>query len=291
MIFPHGPLKLRRQSAYCILPHIVKNKGGEKMTGVGKFCLVLILVLLCNGTNASAGLVGYWNFEEGIGTVAHDSANNSDGNIYGASWTSGKVGNALNFDGINDYIDVGDIPILDISSAITLEAWAKTTLTTNDTIISKDDDHGNREYYLGLGYGVEVPGKVRWALKTTAFEDIDSSESANDGQWHHIAATYDGSYLRTYIDGIEDSNSPIVQTGFIPNTNASFRIGAMSDIGYEQYFQGTIDEVRIYNNALTQDEIVRDMNFNNTAVPEPSTIFLLGSGLLGTFLRRRRIRP
>lgn len=261
------------------------------MTGVGKFCLVLILVLLCNGTNASAGLVGYWNFEEGIGTVAHDSANNSDGNIYGASWTSGKVGNALNFDGINDYIDVGDIPILDISSAITLEAWAKTTLTTNDTIISKDDDHGNREYYLGLGYGVEVPGKVRWALKTTAFEDIDSSESANDGQWHHIAATYDGSYLRTYIDGIEDSNSPIVQTGFIPNTNASFRIGAMSDIGYEQYFQGTIDEVRIYNNALTQDEIVRDMNFNNTAVPEPSTIFLLGSGLLGTFLRRRRIRP
>ena len=251
-----------------------------------KKVIIVIFLMFLKSSNAHAVLVSYWDFNEGLGLTAYDFVSSNDGAIVGANWSGGKFGSGLSFDGLDDYINVGDVPSLDISSAITIEAWAKTTLTTNDTIISKDDDHGNREYYLGLGYGVEVPGKVRWALKTNTFQDIDTSTSANDGEWHHIAATYDGLFLRTYIDGVEDSNSPVAQSGLIPNTNASLRIGAMSDIGYEQFFQGAIDEVRIYNNALTQDEIARDIIADST-VPEPASMIIFGGGLLGAFFRRK----
>jgi hypothetical protein len=231
--------------------------------------LVLITILsLAFSSAASAELVGFWRFNEGQGTIAYDSSNfGNDGTIYGASWTSGRVGGALSFDGQNDYVDVGDVPTLDISSAITLEAWIMTDSNETDTIISKDDDGSNREYYLGLSYDGFNPGRVRWALKTNVFATIDSSITVNDGQWHYIAATYDGQYMRLYIDGIEDANSPVTQTGLIPNTQVAFRIGAMSDVGYEQYFQGKIDEARAYNHALSLDEIIADMNYGLVGTP------------------------
>jgi hypothetical protein len=226
-----------------------------------RIIFVLALILSFSLVSiANAELVGYWNFNENTGTIAHDSSSyGNDGTIYSATWTTGRMGSALSFDGVDDYVNIDDVPALDISSAITLEAWVKNNLGLSNTVISKDDDGANREYYMGLSYDAYNPGRARWALNTSGFGVIDSTAVLNNGEWHYIAVTYNGSYMRLYIDGQEDSSSPIAKTGLIPNTQAPFRIGAMSDIGYEQYFRGIIDEVRVYNHALTLEEIQTDM--------------------------------
>lgn len=252
------------------------------------FFITAICVVTSCGKVFAAGLVSYWNFDEGVGMIAHDSVGSNNGTIYGATWTTGIVGGALSFDGVNDYIYVGDVPSLDISSALTLGAWIKTDKVTNDTIISKDDDAGNREYYFGVSYDGNNPGRVRWTLKTNSFQFRDSSVVVNDSQWHYIVGTYDGSYLRTYIDGVEDITSPVAQTGFIPNTSAPFLIGAKYSPG--QYFRGVIDEVAVYDRALTSDEI-RNRFAPPSPVPEPSSMFLFGLGslVLAAFKKKKKL--
>ena len=227
-----------------------------------KLSLILLisgLLVLSYIPNAVAkdypqGMVSYWKLDEESGTIASDSIDGNDGTIYGAIVAIGKVGNALNFDGMDDYIDCGDVPNLDISNAITIEAWINTSTTKFSIIASKDDDGSNREYYLGLLPAPET-GRIRWALKTSSFQDIDSATTVNDGDWHHIVGTYDGSNIRLYIDSVEDDNSPVAQTGVIPNTNVSFKIGYKGDLSLDHWFDGIIDEVAVCNRALTVKEI------------------------------------
>jgi hypothetical protein len=91
------------------------------------------LFLLTQRLKAEEGLVGYWSFDEGEGTIAHDySGNSNDGTIYGATWVDGKVGKALSFDGVDDYVRVNDSSNFDITDAITIEAWIKPIKTTGD---------------------------------------------------------------------------------------------------------------------------------------------------------------
>ncbi len=160
--------------------------------------------------------------------------------------TSEKSDTALTFDGDNDYINCGNDPSLNITDAITIEAWAKQDSQYFwHVIVSKDDSMGTAKYGIGMRYG-EIgftTSRITW-LTGISFPS----------GFHHLAATYNGSQKRIYLDGeLKNSTSA---TGSLGTGDDLLKIGQ----GYlqgeqEGYFNGIIDEVRIYDRALSESEI------------------------------------
>jgi hypothetical protein len=200
------------------------------------------------------GLVAAYGFNEGSGTVVNDaSGNGNNGTINGATWTtSGKYGNALNFNGSNALVTINNAASLQLTTGMTLEAWVYPTVTGpwwGDVIYK-----GNDNYYLeGTSYSSGFPamgGTLPNAppLYGTAVLALNT--------WAHLAATYDGATMRLYVNGVQVASR--AQTGAIVTSTNPLQIGG--DSIYGQYFTGRIDEVRIYNRALSTAQIQSDMN-------------------------------
>jgi hypothetical protein len=205
---------------------------------------------------ATAGLVAAYSFNEGSGTsVADASGNGHTGAISGATWTTqGKFGNALSFDGVNDWVTVTATSLLNLTTAMTLEAWVFPTTTSGvrDILIKEGSNVDLYNLYARNWRGrpesnVFVGGTNRVAEGATA-------PAAN--VWTHVAGTYDGTTLRLFINGVQTASIAI--SGPIATSTGPLRIGGNSMWG--EFFQGRIDEVRIYNRALSQTEIQTDMN-------------------------------
>jgi hypothetical protein len=206
----------------------------------------------------AVGLVAAYGFNEGSGTsVADASGNAHTGAISGATWsTQGKFGNALSFDGVNDWITVNASSLLNLTTAMTLEAWVFPTTTSGvrDILIKEGANADIYNLYARNWRGrpevnVLVGGANRVAEGTAA-----QGPAAN--VWTHVAGTYDGTTLRLYINGVQVAS--LNQSGAIATSTGPLRIGGNSLWG--EFFQGRIDEVRIYNRALTPAEIQSDMN-------------------------------
>ncbi len=196
------------------------------------------------------GPVAFWHFDEGLGnSTADSSGNGNDGTINGANWTTGLSGSALEFDGINDYVSVSENDILD-PSEITIDAWIRinSTPTINGNVVAKGANNGyrflittTRAIWLGDRGGTN-------SIKTTRLVPIN--------EWTHITVVGSSSGLRIYINGeLNASNS--VPYGAL-NTNNALEIGAEPQ--FSGYFNGTIDEVRIYDRVLTPQEILDHYN-------------------------------
>jgi hypothetical protein len=200
------------------------------------------------------GLVAAYGFNEGSGTVVNDaSGNGNNGTINGATWTtSGKYGNALNFNGTNALVTINNAASLQLTTGMTLEAWVYPTVSGpwwGDVIYK-----GNDNYYLegtsdNSGFpamGATLPGTP--PLYGTGVLALNT--------WAHLAATYDGATMRLYVNGVQVASR--AQTGTIVTSTNPLQIGG--DSIYGQYFTGRIDEVRIYNRALSAAQIQSDMN-------------------------------
>ncbi len=204
----------------------------------------------------SQGLVAAYAFAEGSGTTTADaSGNGNTGILSGATWTrSGIYGNALALDGTNNWVTVNDAPSLDLTTGMTIMAWVYPTATPTDrtTVIFKEQTNG-LVYSLYAGSPADTPS-VR--VITSSEVGLEGPFSIPINTWSHLASTYDATTLRLYVDGFEMAIQDLGES--LLTSDGPLRFGGNGVFG--QYFQGMIDEVRIYNRALSAAEIQAAMN-------------------------------
>jgi hypothetical protein len=197
------------------------------------------------------GLVLYLPFSEGTGTIAHDkSPYGNDGTIYGATWTNGKYGKALSFDGVDDYVDTADIDL----DYVTVSAWINvSTYQTNwRVIVSK----GWISYSFGSVYLISIEDKgLSFGVRTSGGSTLSATTWVVPilNTWVHVVGTYDGSTVKLYVNGVLRASQP--GSGVLNKNNYRWMIGRDPIPGQARYFNGLIDEVRIYNRALSEEEI------------------------------------
>jgi CSLREA domain-containing protein len=168
-------------------------------------------------------------------------------------------GAALEFDGIDDQLNMGTSDMLMLSDTdFTVEAWISTTNTTTGWVLGKHDPGWGNGYGLTINHQDCSPNKACFDIAGDHMAAISTSD-VNDGQWHHIAGVYDVSGTKSiFIDGIlEDSNPAPVN---IPPNTAPFRVGYVYESPGIERYQGQIDEVRVWNVARTGAEIQSTMN-------------------------------
>ncbi len=203
------------------------------------------------------GLVAAYGFNEGAGTVLGDaSGNNLNGAITGATWNStGKFGKALSFDGNSNWVTVADNNLLDLTTAMTLEAWVRPSVANSwDTVLMKEDRTYDLAYSLYSAAGAGNP-PVGY-LQAGGYGEALGNSVVPVNQWSHLALTYDNASLRLYVNGILVASK--AKSGTITTTASPLRIGGNNVWG--EFFNGLIDEVRIYNRVLAAAEIQTDMN-------------------------------
>jgi PKD repeat protein len=199
---------------------------------------------------ATGGLVAAYGFEEGTGsTVGDGSGQGNTGTINGAAWAKGRFGNGLSFNGSGAMVTINDAASLDVTSGLTLEAWVNaTSLPTGwHDIVFKSGD-----VYFLMGTTPQGAPDLGGVFATT---NVFGSGALPLNTWTHLAGTYDGATMKFYVNGVLVSSR--AQTGAITTSTGPLSIGG--DAG-GQYWNGSIDEVRVYNRALSQVEIHDDMN-------------------------------
>ena len=215
----------------------------------------LALLLLAVFTiNAQAELVGLWLFDEGSGTTATDrSGNGSDGIINNATWTDGKFGGGLEFNGTDANVEIPHSPNLSVEQ-FTLMAWMSVPGFTGtwQTIATQNTDGPTRNYGLFINNG---SGLIHYSFTSgNGWQSFNATSNPVDGEWHHIAATYDKTNFICYIDGEVDAQTPNTLTPDIANTVVTIA----SWVG-GGWLRGKLDEVALYNSALSQAEIQQVM--------------------------------
>jgi hypothetical protein len=234
-----------------------------------------VLGVLSATVDLANGLVGHWKFDESSGTNAADSSGNGyDATLYNASngpssWVEGKVNGGIQLDGTNDYLAIqtlnytqaGQIP------AVTVVAWVKTNMSTQGFVISYD----RSEYWRFTVGGDSNNGKMFFATTDSSptHSDDYGQTVVSDNGWHLVAASYDSAtgLKKFYVDGASDGSYSVHGSRALGSGRYS-RFGTIGtsneDVAFNQmesgssrggYFQGTLDEIRLYDRALTDAEI------------------------------------
>jgi len=251
-------------------------------------------VLIDDITIADSGLIAHWKLDETSGQIAFDSARNNDGQLGTTTGSDsadptinqpGKFGTAYSFDGSDDQVVLTDVSSFSSQTTGTIAFWFNTDIAGRDGLFSYNDAVNDR-----LTVSIEDNDTIRFLVRDAAINHVDLQTVAlyDDNAWHHLAVTQDGVAAKLYIDGSEITGAALTTTsngGEWFSTVAS-PVGLF--IGRDNFsgvgtLNGLMDDVRIYDNALSASEVA-------ALVPEPSTLALAAIGLLGLLACGRRRR-
>jgi len=205
------------------------------------------------------GLVGHWTFDgkNVVNGVALDSSGNgNNGNLINIAtstfYSYGKIGQGFNFDGTNDYINLGNNVSLAPSGAITIVGWINSLNPLGLSEVMFDKTSGsavNGNYFCRIQ---GVTGKVRFEINTGAATTLNANTVLSANVWYHIACVWDGANMYIYLNGASDA-TPAVKTGTMADNGLNASIGRKG--GNTLFFNGKLDEVRLYNRTLSAGEI------------------------------------
>ncbi len=238
-------------------------------------------------TGPTNGLVGYWSFDSaylsGL-TIFDQSGYGGDMTSNATTSVTGQLGQAQLFDGSSSYANVattGSTQRYDLVGDLSLSLWVKTTNSTRaEALISRYSASGSGSGYLlrtNAGGTVELLlGVANVAGGSSLATDVTK---INDGNWHHVAAVIHlGTTVTFYVDGALSSNVAINSTA--ATADSFFQLGVNSWVPYGNYFTGTMDEVRIYNRALSASDVA-SLYLSVSVAPPVAT---LSPGLTQSFL-------
>ena len=236
------------------LTAIAKDTSGNSATSAA-------ITVTVNNTVAgppTQGLIGYWNFDEGSGTIAHDTSGSGyNGTVNGATWVAGKINSGLSFNGNTSSVVTPSLPL---GSTFSITAWVNPSTTQQGYIRIAET-----QFNLGFYLGTDVTG--------TKYKFIVNSGSGSTGNcganygcaeegtigtgWHLVTATYDGAAAKLYVDGVVIATDTFTAPS---QANLPLYIGSYYGGGYG--WKGSEDEVRLYNRALTSAEVGNIYNAN-----------------------------
>ena len=220
-------------------------------------CILLLTTGIVFGAEIE-GVVGHWPLDEGSGTIVHDVAGNlADGTLRGSPmWVEGQLQGAMSFNGSSDYVEVPHGPTFEtITNQVTLCAWINVDNFINWAgIVGKGTGPGSWNMQVWGDGSLRTAPNYGNPPGSVGRQDINSSAKMATGVWTHAAVTCDGSTIRFYIDGVEDTAGAVnIDVVFGSSTQAMI-IGADFP-GGDEYFDGTIDDVWVFNRALSTREL------------------------------------
>jgi len=264
------------------------------------FLVFAISCMLLAAGQAKAELVGHWALDAGSGTVAADtSGKGNNGTLLPVSgppaWAAGKSGSALHFDNTNDVLSINNSASLNMNTAvgITVAFWMK---PDTDTPVGPTGGAAQKDGLIDKGTGGATTGwqlyhetdgtiKAFQGAKLAVGADqfsLSSTVAVGSSKWTHIAyvADYDGGTprMRLFIDGVLDATLMLSTATNLQDNTTDIIVGKNSS---NYFYGGSIDDIQIYNNILSDAEIAQ-----LAGVPEPATVCLLGLGALAMLKRR-----
>ena len=218
------------------------------------------------GHQLTKGLIGYWIMNEGAGLRVNDLANNNFGTctnmaMSGATsnWAGSALGGCLNFDGVDDHVNIGDIPLFDTTfTNLSISAWVYPTSVTpsNKGVTGKGGAVNQRGFALFVLNGGTISFD-NWTSASGTEHSTNTTEAIVSNKWYHLAGTFQGGVAgKVYINGrLSVTNTTAIIANTSGNNTSTLRIGDRGDGGASSPFIGSIDEVRIYNRVLSDNEV------------------------------------